>query len=100
MVSNGIHDCIVLHFGSIFFRREFFGEARAYFSTFVSIDNVPHLGFAEAVVALLCQLVVRMNLDGQVAGGINYFYQQREGVSKNLIVFVAYQLTLIFVNPL
>ena len=62
--------------------------------TFICSYDVPHLGLALGVMAFCRQLVIRMDLDGKVALGINELYEERELIAGIGIYLFPYELAL------
>ena len=48
---------------------------------FIGTYYIPHLGLALGIVSLGGKLVIRMDLDRQVALGINELYEEREFIA-------------------
>ena len=62
--------------------------------TFISAYYIPHLGLALGIVSLGSELIVRMDLDRQVALGINELYEEREFVAGIGIYLLADKFAL------
>ena len=66
--------------------------------TWLGVDHIPHLGLAQAVVALHGQLVARVNLHTQVALGIDNLDEQRELAAIVLVHLLAHKVETVAVD--
>ena len=55
----------------IFFRSNLLRETRNQLSPLIGRNDIPHFVLSKTIVALLGQLVTRMNLNGEVELGVN-----------------------------
>ena len=78
MLRQHIGDAVLLHQADVVVWRNLLLEAGDQFRAGLGADHVPHFRLAVAAVALRGQLVVRMDLDAEVALRIDELDQQRE----------------------
>lgn len=64
----------------------------------VGTHDIPHLGLALGVMALLGQLVVRMDLNGEIFLSVNEFDQKRKLVAGIGVDLLADERTLVFLH--
>ena len=94
-----IRNGVVLNHLSIFIRSQLFLQSRTQMCRTMSIiDNVPHLGFSHRMMPFHRQLIIGMYLNGKIVAGINKLYQQRESITKALVVLLPYQLLFVFLH--
>ena len=61
-----------------------YGKATVELSSWGSIDDVPHLGLPEGIVALEPEFVIGVHLDGEVVTGIDELDEQGKALTKTL----------------
>ena len=75
MVGQDFCDRSVLYPLLVFIGCDILFEAGIEVGAFIGLDNIPHLGLAHLAMEALCHIVVGMDLDAQVALGINELHQ-------------------------
>ena len=77
---------------------DFLGETGQQVRALVGTHDIPHLGLALGVMALLGQFVVRMDLNGEILLSVNEFNQKRKLVAGIGVDLLADELTLVFLH--
>ena len=96
VARQDIDNRTILYTTLILFTTHFFLETAEQSSARLSTQDVPHFGLAEGVVATACQIIVGVNLNREVVGGIDELYEQREFCAIALEHLIAKQNGTVF----
>ena len=96
VLGQCLSDAAVLNHAAIAFRVKQTIEAGIEVSVLLGMEDIPHLGLSERVVALAGQLVVRVHLYGEGQIGLNKFNKERKHVAVAFVAAAAYKLLMLF----